>query len=364
MKVLSLFSGIGAFEKALTRQNIKYELLNFSEIDKNAIIAYCLIHNVSEDLNLGDVTKINTKELADFDLMTWGFPCTDISAAGKQKGFIDEKGNKTKSGLYYDGLKILQDKKPKYSIIENVKALTQKRFQREFKQVLDDLKIAGYNNYWKVLNAKDYGVPQNRERVFIISIRRDVDKGNFVFPESIPLKKNLQDIIESDAELPILHNVYGGFKEKKPRIFEDYSPTIRTAKGGGHIPSIYIKGCNLRTRSYKGQPQTLEIRKDEFLNAITTVQKDSMIAFMNGLSKNLKEDYLLAIKNKRTGIKIIDGKLIRYLTCLEVFRLMDFDDDDYYILKENNFKDRAIYNLAGNSIVVSVLEEIFNILLK
>ena len=359
MRVLSLFSGIGAFEKALTRQNIKYELLNFSEIDRNAIMAYCLIHNVSEDLNLGDVTKINIKQLSDFDMMTWGFPCTDISAAGKQKGFVDKKGNKTKSGLYYDGIKILKYKKPKFSIIENVKALTSKRFQKEFKQVLDDLKMAGYNNYWKVLNAKDYGVPQNRERVFIISIRQDVDKGNFVFPKPVPLKKNLQDIIELDAELPILHNIYGGFKEKKPRIFENYSPTIRTAKGGGHIPSIYIKVCSLRTRSYKGQPQTLEIRKDDYLNTITTVQKDSIIAFIDKLPENLKEDYLLALKNKRKGLKVVNGRLIRYLTCLEVFRLMDFDDKDYYILKENNFKDTVIYNLAGNSIVVNVMEEIF-----
>lgn len=83
------------------------------------------------------------------------------------------------------------------------------------------------------------------------------------------------------------------------------------------------------------------------------------IAFIDKLPENLKEDYLLALKNKRKGLKVVNGRLIRYLTCLEVFRLMDFDDKDYYILKENNFKDTVIYNLAGNSIVVNVMEEIF-----
>jgi len=117
LKVLSLFSGIGAFEKALKRIGISYELVNYCEIDKYAAKAYSLIHNESEDKNLGDITKVDETTLPDFDLMTWGFPCTDISVAGKQKGFIDENGNQTRSGLYYEGLRILQEKKPKYSIM-------------------------------------------------------------------------------------------------------------------------------------------------------------------------------------------------------------------------------------------------------
>lgn len=123
LRTLSLFSGIGAFEKALKRQNIKYELINYCEVNKYAARAYSLIHNEPEDKNLGDITKVDETKLADFDLMTWGFPCQDISIAGKQKGIV--KGE-TRSGLYYEGLRILQYKKPKYSIIENVKALTQK----------------------------------------------------------------------------------------------------------------------------------------------------------------------------------------------------------------------------------------------
>jgi DNA (cytosine-5)-methyltransferase 1 len=88
LRVLSLFSGIGAFEKALSKQNIPYKLINFCEIDKYAIKSYCAIHNVDKNLNLGDISKVDIEKLEDFDLMTWGFCCQDISIAGKQKGLI------------------------------------------------------------------------------------------------------------------------------------------------------------------------------------------------------------------------------------------------------------------------------------
>lgn len=163
IKLFSLFSGIGAFEKALERLKVEYELVGFSEIDKYAIKSYCAIHNILEDKNYGDIKLINENDLPDFDVMTWGFPCQDISIAGKLKGI---KEGETRSGLYYEGYRILKAKKPKISIIENVKNLTSKRFSNEFSSILEDLSDLGYNNYWQVLNAKDYGIPQNRERVF------------------------------------------------------------------------------------------------------------------------------------------------------------------------------------------------------
>jgi DNA (cytosine-5)-methyltransferase 1 len=178
----------------------KWTLVNFCELDKYAIKSYCAIHNVSEELNLGDITTVDPTKIADFDMMTWGFPCTDISISGKQKGFKDEEGNTTRSGLYYEGIRILREKKPKISIIENVKNLVGKRFKKEFESILNDLDEAGYNSYWKVLNAKDYGVPQNRERVYIISIRKDVDNGKFVFPEGFDNGKRLKDVLEDEVD--------------------------------------------------------------------------------------------------------------------------------------------------------------------
>lgn len=166
IRLLSLFSGIGAWEKALQRCNIHYELVNYCEIDKYASKAYSLIHNVLENLNLGDICTIDTSKLKNIDMITYSFPCTDISIAGKKQGFIDNDGNITRSGLFFEALRIITDTKPKFAICENVKGLTTKKFQNEFDIVLDSLNEAGYNNYYQVLNAKNYGVPQNRESVY------------------------------------------------------------------------------------------------------------------------------------------------------------------------------------------------------
>ena len=200
LNVLSLFSGIGAFEKALDNLGIPYNLLAYCEIDKHASKSYSIIHNVPEEKNLKDVTKIDFLDIDErVDLITYGFPCQDISNAGKQKGFTDENGERTRSGLFFEALRIIEDYSPKFAIAENVKALTSKKFTEEFKIVLESLEDAGYNNYWQVLNAKDYGIPQNRERVFIISIRKDIDRG-FTFPQPIPLDIRLKDILEDQVD--------------------------------------------------------------------------------------------------------------------------------------------------------------------
>lgn len=200
IRVLSLFSGIGAFEKALKNLKVPHKVVGYSEIDKYASKSYAAIHNVSEALNLGDVTKIDSTSLSDIDLITYGFPCQDISQAGKQKGFIDQEGNITRSGLFFAALKLIEWLKPKYAIAENVKALTSKKFKTEFQLVLDSLNRGGYNNYYEVLNAKDFGVPQNRERVFIVSIRKDVDDGSFCFPAPQPLNICLKDVLEENVD--------------------------------------------------------------------------------------------------------------------------------------------------------------------
>lgn len=201
MNLFSLFSGIGAFEKALDNLKIPYELTGFSEIDKYAIKSYCAIHNVEESKNYGDITKIDENALPkNIDLITYGFPCQDISLAGKQKGLFNNDGTQTRSGLFFEALRIIEATKPRIAIAENVKNLTSKKFAEQFKIVLDSLEEAGYNNYWQVLNAKDYGIPQNRERVFIVSIRKDIDTGSFKFPEGFPLELRLKDMLEAEVD--------------------------------------------------------------------------------------------------------------------------------------------------------------------
>jgi DNA (cytosine-5)-methyltransferase 1 len=200
MRLLSLFTGIGAFEKALKNLGVPYELVGFSEIDEYAVKAYCAIHGVSPDKNLGDITKIDTMKLHDIDLVTYGFPCQDISAAGQQQGFTSDDGTLTRSGLFFEALRVIQDTQPKIAIAENVKALTSKKFANEFKIVLQSLEDAGYNNYWQILNAKDYGIPQNRPRVFIVSIRKDIDTGTFTFPQAQSLTRCMKDLLETDVD--------------------------------------------------------------------------------------------------------------------------------------------------------------------
>lgn len=232
LKLLSLFTGIGAFEKALEKLNIDYELVGFSEIDKFAIKSYCAIHNVPEYKNLGDIRNINVDNLPEFDIMTWGFPCQDISIAGKMEGIKEG----TRSGLYYEGYRILKAKKPKYSIIENVKNLTSQRFKEQFNSMLKEIEQLGYTNYWKVLNAKDYGVPQNRERVFIISIRNDIKK-DFEFPEPIELKLKLKDILENnvDEKFYLSENGLGRLIKKNNKLLKDYqNPDISSCLIAGY----------------------------------------------------------------------------------------------------------------------------------
>lgn len=233
IRLLSLFTGIGAFEKALKMLNIPYELVGFSEIDKFAVKSYCAIHNVDENKNLGDVKNIKTENLKEVDFMTWGFPCQDISIAGNLKGI--EEG-KTRSGLYFEGYRILKDVMPKVSIIENVKNLTSKRFREKFVKILKDIEDAGYNNYWRVLNAKDYGVPQNRERVFVISIRKDIDKCSFNFPDKQFLKIRLKDLLEDNVD----EKYY--LSEKAIGRLIRHSNKIITKKENPNVSSCLVAG--------------------------------------------------------------------------------------------------------------------------
>lgn len=196
IKHLSLFSGIESFKKAMDNLGLENELVGYSEIDKWASTALTAIHDVEENLNYGDITKIDETKLPDCDLITYGFPCQDISIAGLGKGIVE---GETRSGLLFDALRIIKYKKPKYAIAENVKNLVGKKFKEDFDNLLNELDEYGYNNYWKVLNAKDFGIPQNRERVFIVSIRKDIDRG-YKFPKGFDNGLRLKDLLLDEVE--------------------------------------------------------------------------------------------------------------------------------------------------------------------
>lgn len=291
IRYLSLFSGIGAFEKALDNLGIPYELLAYCEVDKYASKAYSLLHHVPESMNLGDITKVDEKALpTDIDLLTYGFPCQDISIAGNKRGFVNEDGTKTRSGLFFDALRIIEHCKPKVAIAENVKNLTSKSMSSIFTIVLESLDNAGYNCYWQVLNSADYGVPQGRERVFIVSIRKDVDDHSFRFPPVIPLEMCMGDLL--DEEVPA--EFYLSEEKTQSVIRHDSNhPGHIADRGGGR------------------------------------------------------------------EVKVLTNGRYRKLTPKEYFRLMGFSDSDYELLAMNGISKTQIYKMAGNSIVVTVLEHLF-----
>ena len=324
LRVLSLFSGIGAFEMALRNIEIDYELVNFCENDKYAIKSYCAIHDVDENLNLGDITKISIENLPkDIDLITHGSPCQDFSVAGLQRG--GDEGSETRSSLMWNTVEIIKYCKPKYVIWENVKNVLSKKHKHNFDKYLKTLELLGYTNYWKVLNAKDYGVPQNRERVFVVSILGEHKP--YEFPKPIKLEKRLKDIleIEIDDKYYLSEKVQKRFKQTKSdngenSIIGTTAPEFRTI---GQRDLVYSKEGIMGTlvaTDYKQPKQILE-----------TIQGD-------------------------TGI--------RKLTPRECFRLMGLNDEDIDKIQMTKISDTQQYKLAGNSIVVPVLEEIFKNLFK
>lgn len=362
LNVLSLFSGIGAFEKALVNLNIEHTVLGYCEIDKYASKAYSIIHNISEDKNLKDVTRIDILDIVDtVDLITYGFPCQDISLAGKGKGFIDEDGNRTRSGLFFEALRIIEDYKPKFAIAENVKALTNKRYSDEFKTVLESLEQAGYNNYWKVLNAKDYGVPQNRERVFIISIRKDIDKG-FIFPSRIPLELQLKDLLENkvDEKYYLSEKMLSYFdtnmkKQKEKGNGFKFSPTTGegiakciSTKAGSRMDDNFILIPEATKRGFK-----LAYEGDGvYINRPHQKRGCVQSGMIPTLKTNLDIGVMVSDRVEKNLLKI------RKLTPCECWRLMGFDDTDYIKVREV-ISDTQLYKQAGNSIVVDVLMAIF-----
>lgn len=194
-KVLEGFSGIGAQTQALKNIGIEHTSCQ-CEIDKYAVQTYNMIHGNTP--NLGDITKVDVDTLKEgqFDLFTYSFPCQSVSIAGKQEGLA--KGSGTESSLLWECEKIIRKVKPKYLLMENVAALVSDKFMPYFQKWLDTLDDLGYTNYWQILNAKNYGIPQNRERVFCVSILGT--HYPYQFPQPVPLKLRLKDMLEKDVE--------------------------------------------------------------------------------------------------------------------------------------------------------------------
>ena len=243
LRLIELFAGIGSQTQALTNIGVPHTVVAISEIDKYAIQSYEAIHGKVN--NLGDIKRI--KALPSADLWTYSFPCQDISVAGKGAGIKEG----TRSGLLFEVERLLnvaneEGTLPKYLLLENVKNLVSKKFKADFDRWLDFLSSLGYTNYWQILNAKDYGIPQNRERVFCVSLRGE--HSPYKFPEKQELKLRLRDMIDEVVD----EKYY--LKESTIRsiINSSFNSRRDSIKSGDEIANTLMQ------RDYKG-PQCVQV---------------------------------------------------------------------------------------------------------
>lgn len=192
LRVFEAFAGYGSQAMALARMGIPYRVVGISEIDPYAIKAYMAVHG--ETRNWGDVTRMDWGQVEDFDLLTWSSPCQDFSNAGLQKG--GEEGSGTRSSLLWHVKDAIAAKRPKYILFENVKGFVSGSNMAEFRKLHDYLSREGYSVFAQVLNARDYGVPQNRERCYIVAILGDAW---YNFPQKVELKRSMQDVLEESV---------------------------------------------------------------------------------------------------------------------------------------------------------------------
>lgn len=366
LRVFEAFSGIGAQRKALERLGINHEVVAISEIDKFAIKSYEAVHG--KTLNLGDISKLKVEDIPDHDLFTCSFPCQSISISGLQRGF--EEGSGTRSSLLWECKRVIEGKKPKYILMENVKNLVSKKFKPTFDKWCEWLEGQGYTNYWQVLNAKDYGVPQNRERVFMISILGVHEP--YVFPEKQELHIRLKDVLEKEVDskfyvkeekiAQFLKNVDGKIDLSKKRLGtlhknNDMQHSTRSIVFNDNFESL----C-LTATMCKDAPKVMVSerlfglfdKEDKKNQAGGVYNKDKLSPTLSTMQGGWQQPLIIDDESMIT---------IRKLTPKECWRLMGFDDSDFEKAEQVN-SNTQLYKQAGNSIVVNCLEGIFYELFK
>lgn len=322
LKVLSLFSGIGAFESALTNIGVDYEISNFCEIDKYAVKCYCKLHNTDEDKNLEDITKVDLEKLPkEIDLLTHGSPCTSFSLAGKQLG--GDEGSGTPSSLLWYSVKIIEKVRPKYVVWENVKNVLSKKHVHNFNKYLSVMTEMGYRNMYIIYNSKYFGVPQNRERIYVVSIRKDIENDfdwKNIKVDYNNVKVSLLDILENE-------------KDVDKKYFFDRNIVKENSRNNGNV---IVVGQTSNKGSQGGKVYSID--------GVSPTICAGTHGYANGF--------------------VLQNGIVRRFTPKEIFRLMGFKDEEYEKCKELGISDTQLYKMAGNSIVVSVLEEIFKELFK
>jgi DNA (cytosine-5)-methyltransferase 1 len=391
IKYFSMFTGVGGFELGIEgsenrettfskdniqsgrgisnderrtwgcdKNNRRFECIGFSEINKYA--NQLLAKRFPNIPNFGDCTKIEADKLPDFDMLCGGFPCQSFSIAGKRRGFQDTRGT-----MFFHIARILEVKRPKLVFLENVKGLLNHDKGETFRVIIQALEELGYDVQWMVLNSKFFGVPQNRERVFIIGSLRG-ERRPEILPFRICNKEPNGEYVESQTGSTItstyhkgnkgtlIHNVYGGFGEGI-RESTETSPTSRTPKGGGHLPMILIRNCSQchkKTEQYTYADGSIICDKCHVpqKTAIPVLTPDRLEKRQNGRRfKENGDDSFTLTKTDIHGVS--DGSKIRRLTPTECERLQGFPDG-----WTSGFSDTQRYKMMGNAVTTKVISAI------
>ena len=357
MKFLELCAGIGGFRQAL--ENLGCECVGYSEIDKHAIKLYSAWYN--DERNFGDITKIEAEKLPDFELLVGGFPCQAFSVAGKRGGFNDTRGT-----IFFDFARIMKAKKPKFAIFENVKGLLNHDGGKTYETMLRTLDELGYNAQWGILNTKFHGLPQNRERVYIVANLRERSSTKILFERG----NDSADKVERTE-----NGIIGQFYNRKGKTHQD----LGVISSEGHSPALLatthknprivkigdIDGLNTQySRVYdsKGVSTTINAQGGG-LGAKTGLYKIGT-AGNDSLSNRIYSDKgvsatLCAGNNgggKRVGGLYNIGDKVRRLTPKECFRLQGFKDEMVELGYKLCISDTQLYKMAGNAVSVPVVE--------
>lgn len=355
MKYLSLFSGIGGFEVGIQKSLKEFECVGYSEIDKYAMNIYQ--KHFPDHNNFGDITKVEVSELPDFDLLVGGFPCQAFSVAGNQKGFDDTRGT-----LFFDIIRVLSVKKPKYFLLENVRNLLSHDKGRTFSIMISKLMNFGYNIRWDVLNSKDFGVPQSRERVYIRGSLED-------FPNDISLKESALD--QANHIKYILKGRQG------ERILSpDGINTTLAATGGNSGGSTYIREPKIKkigNHSNSGRGQGGNVYDESGLSPTLTCQHDypakvrikkvygSMQAH-RGETDGTHTPTLTAMSANITNRPIIETEYAyRAITPIEAERLQGFEDNWTAEGSDGaKISNTQRYKCCGNAVTTNVIRYIID----
>ena len=353
LKIIEFFAGIGAYHQALKELDIEHEVVGISEIDENAIKAYQILHGATNVL--GDIRRVN--KTPDTDMWCYSFPCTDISIAGQMKG-MDRESN-TQSSLLWEIERLLSasENKPSYLIMENVPTLVGKRYLDHFKIWLRILEEMGYRNYYDVLNAKDYGVAQNRKRLFLVSLQREEP---YVFPKKIPLTKKLSEYLDDQVDEKYFVS---------PKMFKYYTDTknrngfVRATRFRPHDKDSEY-AWTITTRTGSTPTDNFVIVPEATKKGSTTAQVGDGIYINRPHQKRgvVQKESIPTLKTSVSDLGVVVNKndlvSIRKITPKESFRLMGWSDYDFMRI-DGKVSETALYRLAGNSVVVTVLKEIF-----